>query len=66
MHLPPPSVLRRKIIIKNKKKHHKKSVASGKVTTGNGDLPNAPIRQSSKDSGQEDDDNGIISILLFT
>ncbi|XP_046663735.1 1-phosphatidylinositol 4,5-bisphosphate phosphodiesterase classes I and II isoform X2 [Homalodisca vitripennis] len=57
IHLPPPSLLRRKIIIKNKKKHHKKSVASGKVATGNGDVPHAPIRQGSKDSNPDDEDN---------
>ncbi|XP_054262256.1 1-phosphatidylinositol 4,5-bisphosphate phosphodiesterase classes I and II [Macrosteles quadrilineatus] len=58
VHLPPPGLLRRKIIIKNKKKHHKKSVASGKVAAGNGDVQHVgPVRQGSKDSGQEEDDN---------
>lgn len=64
MPLPPPSLLKRKIMIKNKKKHHKKSVASGKVATGNGDIPHAPVRQGSKDSGQEEDENGM-ALFLF-
>lgn len=61
-------MLKNKIIIKNKKKHHhhhKKPTASvvlepvtaaTLVTLGNGDLQRGPIRQSSKDSNQDDDE----------
>lgn len=69
--LPSPAALRRKIIIKNKKKHHHhkkghgttRSSTAESVTeiTGNGDIPHAPplqTRQGSKDSQNEDDDNG--------
>jgi len=60
-------MLKNKIIIKNKKKHHhhhKKPTASvvlepataATLVLGNGDLPRGPIRQSSKDSNQEDDE----------
>lgn len=62
MHLPPPALLKRKIIIKNKKKHHKKTHNSSttSVTTGNGEvLFHAPVRQGSKDSNPDDDDNGV-------
>lgn len=67
-------MLKNKIIIKNKKKHHhhhhhhKKPATSvvlepttaATMVLGNGDLPRGPIRQSSKDSNQ-DDDEGINS-----
>lgn len=60
-------MLKNKIIIKNKKKHHhhhKKPTASvvlepataATLVLGNGDLPRGPVRQSSKDNTQEDDE----------
>lgn len=60
-------MLKNKIIIKNKKKHHhhhKKPTASvvlepataATLVLGNGDIPRGPVRQSSKDNTQEDDE----------
>jgi len=60
-------MLKNKIIIKNKKKHHhhhKKPTTSvvlepataATLVLGNGDLPRGPIRQSSKDSNQDEDE----------
>lgn len=74
--LPPPSMLKNKIIIKNKKKHHHhhkkptvtvvlEPATAATLVLGNGDLTRRPIRQSSKDSNQEDDD-GIVFFAFFS
>lgn len=62
-------MLKNKIIIKNKKKHHhhhKKPTASvvlepasaATIVLGNGELPQGPNRQLSKDSAIQEEEDG--------